>query len=116
MGEKDELEKWLKTRAHKLAAAEAKFLARQNTELQALKKKIQSGADEQRKQRAIELEKLLQRYQNVKKELEGYQQVERYKIDGKVKNLSRTAISDMNCSLSNSQMSHGRPLSTPTKK
>merc|ERR1711964_860867 len=99
MGEKDELEKWLKTRAHKLAAAEAKFLARQNTELQALKKKIQSGADEQRKQRALELEKLLQRYQNVKK------QVERCKLDGKVKNLSRTARADLNCSLTKSQTS-----------
>merc|ERR1712000_689412 len=111
--EKDELEKWLKIRAHKLAAGETRFLTKQNIELQALKKKIQSGADEQRKQRALELEKLLQRYQNVKKELEGYQQVERCKLDGKVKNLSRTARADLNCSLSNSKTSGGRPYSSP---
>merc|ERR1712000_473657 len=32
--EKDELEKWLKTRSHKLAAGESRFLSKQNIELQ----------------------------------------------------------------------------------
>ena len=47
--------------------------------MQALKKRIASSVDEQRKTRALELERLLQRYQNIKKELENQQQLERIK-------------------------------------
>ena len=35
--------------------------------MNALRKRIDAGENEQKKQRALELERLLQRYQNVKK-------------------------------------------------
>ena len=40
---------------------------KQQGEMNALRKRIDAGENEQRKQRALELERLLQRYQNVKK-------------------------------------------------
>lgn len=57
-------------RAKKMAAAEAKLISKQQNEMAALRKRIEAGENEQKKQRAVDLEKLLQRYQNVKKELE----------------------------------------------
>lgn len=64
-------------REQKIASKEAQMAQKQNIELQALKKRINTSIDEQRKSRAIELERLLQRYQNIKKELESQQQLER---------------------------------------
>lgn len=49
--------------------------------MKALKKKIESGTKEQEKARAKELERLLQRYQNIKKELESQHQLERNKFE-----------------------------------
>lgn len=42
-------------------------------QISALRKRIQTGRDELKKQRQMELERLLQRYQNVKNELESQQ-------------------------------------------
>lgn len=43
----------------------------------ALQKKIEAGENEQKKQRALELEKMFLRYQNVKKELENKHKMEK---------------------------------------
>ena len=44
-----------------------------------MQKRIQTGREEQKKQRQLDLERLLQRYQNVKSELEQQQNLERIK-------------------------------------
>ena len=59
--------------------AEVKFMRRQEQELNALRKRIQTGAEEQRHARELDLERLLQRYQNVKSELEAQQTAERHR-------------------------------------
>ena len=59
--------------------AEVKFMQRQEQELNALRKRIQTGAEEQRHARELDLERLLQRYQNVKSELEAQQTAERHR-------------------------------------
>ena len=68
--EKEEQERWENTRMQKIAAAEQQLIVKQQNEMKALKKKIESGTKEQEKSRAKELERLLQRYQNIKKELD----------------------------------------------
>eukprot|EP01029_Cantina_marsupialis_P028437 TRINITY_DN776172_c0_g1_i1.p1 TRINITY_DN776172_c0_g1~~TRINITY_DN776172_c0_g1_i1.p1 ORF type:complete len:236 (+),score=64.87 TRINITY_DN776172_c0_g1_i1:51-758(+) len=50
--------------------AEKKFVHKQSQEMNALRKRIQTGKNEQKKQRQVDLERLLQRYQNVKSELQ----------------------------------------------
>ena len=63
------------------------FEQKQHNELFALQKRITSGPEEQRKARAMELERLLQKYQNAKKELDTQQQNELLKFD---KNVQKT--------------------------
>jgi len=58
-----------------------KFKAKQTGELLALRKRIQTGREEQKKQRQLDLERLLQRYQNVKSELESQQNIERIRAE-----------------------------------
>ena len=57
--EEEEQRKHLDMRAKKIAATEAKLIAKQQNEMAALRKRIEAGENEQKKQRAIELEKLL---------------------------------------------------------
>jgi hypothetical protein len=58
-----------------------KFKAKQQGEQEALEKRVESGREEQKKQRQMDLERLLQRYQNVKTELESQQNIERMRSD-----------------------------------
>jgi len=74
--EKEEFGKWQEDRGRKIDLEEKRLLHAQEQELNALRKKIQAGHDQQRRQRALALEELLQRYQNVKKELESQQKHE----------------------------------------
>lgn len=60
---------------------EAKFKFNKQQELIALQKRIQTGREEQKKQRHLDLERLLQRYQNVKAELEAQQNLERIRME-----------------------------------
>jgi hypothetical protein len=57
------------------------FKAGKATEMQALLKRVQTGREEQKNQRQTDLERLLQRYQNVKMELEAQQNSERTRAD-----------------------------------
>lgn len=86
--EKEEFEKWSKFREKKIGNQRIQFEQKQNNELFALQKRITSGQDEQRKARAMELERLLQKYQNAKKELETQQQNELLKLE---KNAQKTS-------------------------
>lgn len=60
---------------------EAKFKFNKQQELIALQKRIQTGREEQKKTRHHDLERLLQRYQNVKAELEAQQNLERIRME-----------------------------------
>ena len=59
---------------------EVKTLHKQEQELSALRQRIQAGAEEQRKARQLDLERLLQRYHNVKAALETQQNAERVSL------------------------------------
>lgn len=71
--EKEEREKWNKLRENKIRAQLELFRKKKETELNALRQRIKSGQEEQKKAREIELERLLHKYQNVTKELEIHQ-------------------------------------------
>ena len=68
--EATERERAVTAREQQLIKAEAAFLHRQDTEVNALRQRIQAGAEEQRVARQQDLERLLRRYANTKGELE----------------------------------------------
>jgi len=78
---------WKAKREAKITALEEQFLHKQQLEMGGLLKRIQSGREEQKQARKTELERLLQRYHNVKTQLESQQKiiqqrVERYPLVG----------------------------------
>jgi hypothetical protein len=75
MGQQNKL--WL----DKLEKLERQFVSKQDTELAALVKRIQSGRVGQMRARQSEYERLLQHYQNIKQELLNQQNVERLKAE-----------------------------------
>jgi len=77
--EEGERQRMSAERDQQFSIAEVKFLHKQEQELNALRQRIQAGSEEQRKARQLDLERLLQRYHNVKAELEAQQNVERHK-------------------------------------
>merc|ERR1712070_1268233 len=79
--EQVELDKLRQQHAHKLAAQEMQFSQRQQSELNALEKRIETARQEHKIQRQQDLERLLQRYQNVKSELEAQQNIERIRSE-----------------------------------
>jgi len=76
-----ELEKWRNAKQQENFQKEAQFKHKRQQELVALCKRIQTGREEQKKQRQLDLERLLQRYANVKAELEAQQNLERIRAD-----------------------------------
>jgi len=88
-----ELEKWHSQRQQDLLQKEAKFKHSKQTELIALQKRIQTGREEQKKNRHLDLERLLQRYQNVKAELEAQQNLERIRMEKMVQSGALTTTS-----------------------
>lgn len=68
-------------RHKKIIASEAKLIQKQQNEMNALKKKLEGNLNERLKLRETEHNKLLQRYQNVKKEIENQQNIERIKFE-----------------------------------
>ncbi|CAD8091948.1 unnamed protein product [Paramecium primaurelia] len=59
---------------------------RHRNEINALQQRIKGGQDEQKKNRSLDLEKLLQKYQNIKKELEIKQKMDRLAFEGQFTN------------------------------
>mmetsp|Transcript_29771 Transcript_29771/g.43681 ORF Transcript_29771/g.43681 Transcript_29771/m.43681 type:complete len:276 (-) Transcript_29771:210-1037(-) len=76
-----ELKRCSKIRQREMAQQEEKFKFSKEQEIENLKKRIESGRKEQRKKRQVELERMLQRYQNVKNELDAQQNLERMRAD-----------------------------------
>merc|ERR1719506_2384388 len=75
--EEVEMEKLRAQHAHRLAAQEMQFAQRQQAELQALEKRVDTARQEHKIQRQQDLERILQRYQNVKSELAAQQSIEK---------------------------------------
>lgn len=70
----------MNVRHKKIVAAEAKLIQRQQNEMHATRKKQEAVMSEKLKVRDHEHNQLLQRYQNVKKELENQQNLEAIKL------------------------------------
>jgi hypothetical protein len=68
--ELQERDAYMNQRHKKMIAAEAKLIQKQQLAMNALKKKLEANLNERLKLRETEHNKLLQRYQNVKKEIE----------------------------------------------
>ena len=68
--EANEREAYMLSRHKKIIAAEAALIQKQQNEMNALKKKLEANLNERLKLRETEHNKLLQRYQNVKKEIQ----------------------------------------------
>ena len=68
--EASERERAVTAREQQLSKAEVAFLHRQDQEVNALRQRIQAGAEEQRVARQQDLDRLLRRYNNTKAELE----------------------------------------------
>ncbi|CAD8075668.1 unnamed protein product [Paramecium sonneborni] len=94
--ERDEYEKWTSCRQQKIRNLITQLRQKQINELNALTQRILSGQEEQRKIRSQELEKLLQKYQNVRKELESQQTQEITRLDKTSKTQSIMQQSRMN--------------------
>jgi len=104
--EADKLERkehlvWQSTRDKKITVCEEQYLQRQRMEMCGLIKRIESGRNEQTQARKTELNRILQRYINVKTQLESQQRtimsrLDKYPVSAKdlpVK-MTKPAISD----------------------
>jgi len=68
--EEEESQRWMKEKAHKVTIMQTKLYKKFENEQNAFEKKVSSAFEQIRKQKALELEKMLQKYQNAKKEME----------------------------------------------
>mmetsp|Transcript_25508 Transcript_25508/g.58880 ORF Transcript_25508/g.58880 Transcript_25508/m.58880 type:complete len:280 (+) Transcript_25508:150-989(+) len=76
-----EMAMWKVKRDGKIAALEEQYLNKQQLEMGGLLKRIQSGREEQKLARRFELERLLQRYNNVKTQLESQQKIIQQRVE-----------------------------------
>merc|ERR1719510_1396299 len=72
---------WKAKREAKIQSLETQFLHKQQLEMGGLLKRIQSGREEQKQARKSELERLLQRYHNVKTQLESQQKIIQQRVE-----------------------------------
>mmetsp|Transcript_126136 Transcript_126136/g.315252 ORF Transcript_126136/g.315252 Transcript_126136/m.315252 type:complete len:273 (-) Transcript_126136:123-941(-) len=72
---------WKAKREARIAALEEQFLHKQQLEMGGLMKRIQSGREEQKQARKAELDRLLQRYHNVKTQLECQQRIIQQRLE-----------------------------------
>merc|ERR1719473_1333299 len=79
--EAKEHELWMTKREAKIQALEEQFLHKQQLEMGGLLKRTKCGREEYRQARKAELERLLQRYHNVKTQLESQQKIIQQRVD-----------------------------------
>uniref|UniRef100_A0A7S4F8F8 Uncharacterized protein n=1 Tax=Chrysotila carterae TaxID=13221 RepID=A0A7S4F8F8_CHRCT len=109
--EEAERERMAAEREQQVSLAEAKCHHKQENELNALRQRIQAGAEEQRKARQNDLERLMQRYNNVKAELESQQNAERLRnAKGVYPMSSSVRVSSASARLSSPRASTSRLL------
>jgi len=75
-----ETEQWNKMKQKEMFQKESQFKSCKRQELSAIQKRINAGREEQLQRRAFELERLIQRYKNVRNELEANQKLERKQL------------------------------------
>ncbi|CDW87163.1 UNKNOWN [Stylonychia lemnae] len=78
---KEEEEKYSQVRQKKIVAAETLMIQKQQQQMNALRKKCDNSMSEDRKLREQQHEKMLQKYSNVKREIESQQSLERIKLE-----------------------------------
>lgn len=79
--EKTEQEKYGQVRMKKIVAAETLLIQKQQQQMNALKKKCDQSLTQDRNQREQQHKQMLQRYQNVKTQLEIQHNLERVKLE-----------------------------------
>ncbi len=84
--EAEEQERWMIERDQKLSIIQTQLMKKHSMEKNALQIKVQSLIEAKRKQRAMEIERLLQKYNNIMKGVE-------YKHGIEMKNLSKRGVS-----------------------
>jgi len=115
--ERQEVEKWQSVREQKIKNQKAQLEHKQANELNAIRKRIVTGQEEQRKARSLDLEKLLHKYQNIRKEVMQRQQAELNQISRPAKgstygSVFRSQSSKMN--ITNSSIYKGTSRQTGT--
>ena len=70
----------------------ANLIAKQQIELQSLRYRIYAGIEEQKKIRSKDLEKLLQKYQNVRQEIENKHMLEQQKYQKATQHKNKIVI------------------------
>ena len=92
-------------------------MMKQGKEIQALKKKLEAKMNERLKIREQEHNKILQRYQNVKKEIENQQKIEQDKRERLYKNSQRPQTAQSSRStMSMSKMQSTSKMQTSTMR
>ncbi|CDW86614.1 UNKNOWN [Stylonychia lemnae] len=111
--EQEEQEAHMIERQKKITALEATLINKQMIEMGGLQKKVDSQATENQRQREIEQNKLLQRYQNLRKELDNQQNLERIRVEKLLKGSpNKSKMSTMSASPSKKSMNASR-MSAP---
>eukprot|EP00435_Cladocopium_sp_Y103_P022641 s1524_g5.t1 len=87
---------WKEKREARIAVMEEQFLHKQQLEMGGLLKRLKASREELKRSRKMEMERLLQRYQNLKMQMENQQRiiqqrVERYPITAPMANPTRPA-------------------------
>lgn len=101
---------WKAKRDLKLQTLEEQFKNKQNLEMAGLVKRIQSGREEQKQCRRSELERLLQRYHNVKAQLESQQKIIRERRERAHGHAQSMQLTPMTSSVSRPQSRSGYPV------
>ena len=98
--EAKERDQWQEACHKKILASEQTLMKKQTIEMSAFKRKLEMHMNERVKMREQEHSKILQRYQNVKKEIENQQNIERVKREQAYKVRPATAQARANVSQS----------------
>lgn len=121
--ERVEMEKWHNVREHKMRNQKIQLENKQTNELNAIRKRILTGQEEQRKARSLDLERLLHKYQNIRKDLNLRHQAELNQVTRSSKGSStfgstfRSQNSKMNMSNNSSMYKwNANPASASSKK
>ncbi|KAL3802840.1 hypothetical protein HJC23_007617 [Cyclotella cryptica] len=88
-----EIEQWNAKKQKEMFQQESIFKAAKRQELRALQKRIKTGRESHNKQRQLALERLIQRYQNVKNELEASHNLERINAEKNGLQGNKTSLS-----------------------
>lgn len=106
--EEKEREQYMVDVHKKILASEANLMTKQGNEMSALKKKLEAKMNERLKMREVEHNKILQRYQNVKKEIENQQNIERIKRERAYKVVARPQSASQRSTMGASKMTQSK--------